>query len=448
MSLSKLTRKSTIILFAYAPAGLGHLRVTDALYYGLPPNATPLLLGSQDKRITYIHRLMSVHGITRAIFEWLERGKAEDITTQIYRGFLRREADTFYKQLITIVDQHMVVPDTVLIIATHFGLAHQAAEIKQRLKKERHIHVRVVVQVTDDSPHHIWYVSGADIIFVPSQRTKEKLLEYGTRNKLAKVAIQVNPYPLSPHLNAVMSHTDQHDRSIQYDPHASSRIHVAFPVSGAAVGTAFMREVIDALYQKSHRFFAHVISKNAPFTQRFIYQMNNRSYVDVHTSGSDKRVIEMYDKLYSQEVMGLEITKPSEQAFKALISPDKRGGSILFFSDPVGRQEYDNLDFLRRHHLISSQTDQKKMWNYAQNNEVANTQELKKLITKAGRWRGLMLPKNSQESATYIWWCIQTGILRAMQSCRNIDIVGSKHEYELRPNGVDTFWEKTANILP
>lgn len=447
MPASKLTSKSTVLLFAYAPAGLGHLRVTDALYYGLPTNAAPLLLGSQDKRITYIHRLMSVHDITRTIFEWLERGKAEDITTSLYRWLLRMNSGLLYQQLTTIIDQSMVIPETLIIVATHFGLAHQAAHVKEQLKIERGIHVKVVVQVTDDSPHHIWYVPGADIIFVPSAQTKEKLLEYGRAVKLPEVNIEVNPYPLSPHLNTALSQTGQHARSLQYDPHATTPIHVAIPISGAAVGTNYMKCVIDALHQKSHRFFSHVVSKNAPFTYSFIFEMNNRSYVDVQTSRTDKRVIEMYEKLYSQKTIGLEITKPSEQAFKALMSPDKRGGSMMFFSTPVGRQEYDNLDFLRRHHLIPFKTDQKEMWNYARKDVFTNTQELRPLITKAGRWRGLMLPTDPKEAANFIWWCIQVGVLRSMQSCRNIDVVDNNHEYELRPDGVDEFWKKTEDLL-
>lgn len=61
-SLEPLKDKSLLIIFAYAPAGLGHLRVTDALYQGLPKDInTPLILGSQDETITYLHRLMSLN---------------------------------------------------------------------------------------------------------------------------------------------------------------------------------------------------------------------------------------------------------------------------------------------------------------------------------------------------------------------------------------------------
>ncbi|MDP4011012.1 MAG: hypothetical protein Q8P72_02170, partial [Candidatus Roizmanbacteria bacterium] len=86
-SFFSLSKKSFLLVFAYAPAGLGHLRVTDALYRGLPPEVSPILLGSQDTTITAMHRMMSVHTITRAFFEWVEQGSAEEFTTPLYRWY-------------------------------------------------------------------------------------------------------------------------------------------------------------------------------------------------------------------------------------------------------------------------------------------------------------------------------------------------------------------------
>lgn len=444
---SILKDKSILLLFAYSPAGFGHLRVTDALYHGLPKGSAPHLLGSQDKTITYIHRFMSVHVVTRFIFESLEQGKAEKITTPIYRYFLRNHTNLLYQQVNTIIDQSINIPEQILIIATHFGLAHQAAAIKNKLIKERKIKVTIVVQVTDDSPHQIWYVPGADLIFVPSQYTKDRLEEYGHKNSLPKVKFEVNPYPLSPNLNSRLDISDQSSRPNQLDPDCPARIEVAIPISGAAVGVKFFSSLIDELHLLSNRFKFHIVSKSAPFTFRFISQMNQRKYVQTYSSSNDKEVIELYENLYQEKTISLEITKPSEQTFKALISPKKKGGSILLFSRPVGRQEYDNLNFLRRHGLIPKKSLQKKIWETAISNHKLNLNESKKMYKLAAGWRGLLLPEGSKYASQFIWWCLKEKIFRHMLSCLDICDQNNKHEYELQADGVDEFWKKTAKTI-
>jgi len=434
-------------VFAYAPAGLGHLRVTDALYRGLPPEASPILLGSQDTTITAMHRMMSVHTITRAFFEWVEQGSAEEFTTPLYRWYLRSHADLLYRQINTIIDQRLNIPDELLLIATHFGLAHQAAAIKEKIIENRKIKVSIVVQVTDDSPHHIWYIPGADIIFVPSERTKDRLEAYGRRSKLPPVNFEVNPYPLSPNLNTDLTDSRMDHRKSQLDPHKDTTIHFAIPISGAAVGMDFITHLIDFLHLKSSRFQFHVVSKNAPFTFRFLYNMNSRPQVEMHMSPHEKEVINLYEKLYEDTTISLEVTKPSEQAFKALITPKKRGGSIMFFSNPVGRQEYDNLHFLRRNNLVPQKAVQKELWNRAECDHILESEERNKLLKEATSWRALNLPKGSIESAQFIWWCLREKILQSMLSCRVMSDSAHQTQSELQSDGVEQFWMKTAEFL-
>ena len=117
------------------------------------------------------------------------------------------------------------------------------------------------------------------------------------------------------------------------------------------------------------------------------------------------------------------MTKPSEQAFKALISPNQVGGVILLFTNPVGRQEYDNLNFLKRHLLIPSDEDQKTLWRMPKTNDI-----LKKAIT----WRGLRLPKNPEKSVNFLIWCIKNKIFEQM----------GKYTNKIQSDGVKRFWEE------
>ncbi|MBI5126911.1 hypothetical protein HZA76_00435 [Candidatus Roizmanbacteria bacterium] len=436
--LSPLKDKSLLIIFAYAPAGLGHLRVTDALYHGLPKEVgTPLLLGSQDTTITYLHRFMSINPIIRHLTVWLETGLAEDVTTVIYRYFLRTRTEVLYKQMLTLINEIYTPPTKVLVIATHFGLAHQLASLKDKLEKDTNIKMILVVQVTDDSPHHIWYVPGADLIVVPSNKTKAGLLEYG-KDIGSNVKIEVNPYPLSPRLNKTLTENQIEEKFFQVDPSKNTRIQVLIPISGAAVGTYFFTKLIPLLHEKSDRFVFHVVAKDAPFTKNFVGKISDLSFVHLYTAADDRKIITNYDYVYEQNVVSLEITKPSEQSFKALFDCNKHSASLLLFTEPVGRQEYDNLDFLRRHKLIPSKSEEKTLW---QMEKIPNMQ------TKAQFWRGISLPKGSIKAANFIYWCLEQGIFTSMMNCKIRPLNEDEQRHELNSNGVASFWQTVAKLL-
>lgn len=444
-SLSLLTQKDILILFAYAPAGLGHLRVTHALYNGLPKNAYPLLLGAQDKTITFIHRVMSVHILTRAIFGWFEQGNPEKFFTPIYRWYLRNHTDLIYKQINTIIDQRINVPKKILVIATHFGLAHQIAAIKHKLTNEKKIEIILIVQVTDDSPHLIWYVPDSDYIFVPSKRTKDRLETYGRISKLPPVKFEVNPYPINSRMLSQLSESRLRHRKSQLNPNETTTIHIAIPISGAAVGTNFFTHMIDSLHIRSNRFQFHVITKNAPFTIRFIKDMNERPHIHLLSSISDKEVISLYEKLYEQVTISLEITKPSEQAFKTLISPTRIGGPLLLLSEPVGGQEKDNLHFLHRKNLIPDNQIQKMLWELSRKNSNLLGENKKNILEKAQYWRALILPKGSKAASQFILWSLRERLFQSMYYCKVIhknNLMGSE---ELRHDGVDLFWQKVVD---
>lgn len=436
---SPLNNKSLLIVFAYAPAGLGHLRVTDALYHGLLKNVdSPILLGSQDTTITYLHRLMSLNPIIRPIAEWVEKGTAEDATTSIYRYLLRSNTDVLYNQFLTIINERYTKPGKILAVATHFGLAHQMAAIKKKIESEMNIEMKLVVQVTDDSPHHIWYVPDADLIVVPSEKTKDNLVKYGRDKLKTNVPIVVNAYPISPNLNRDLSKEKLAEKYDQVDNTKDAPLHVIIPISGAAVGTQYFIRLMTHLHQKSERFVFHVITKDAPYTRNFIMKITDLPYVHLYTGSADRKVIENYEFAYKQNVIALEITKPSEQSFKSLMDCQKESASILLFTEPVGRQEWDNLDFLRRHHLIPTRLEQSILWRQKQKDKMAK---------KAMRWRGVCLPDDPIAGAEFIFWCLKSGIFSEMIRCKIKPHNEDEYKHELNADGVKTFWELVSNLL-
>ena len=326
-------------------------------------------------------------------------------------------------------------------MARHFGVANKLAAIKEKLEKELKVKVILAVCVTDDSPQHIWYVAGADVIFVPSLNTKLELVKYAARNNLTAVDIQVLPYPVSPLLAKPLASASFANRQRQTDERSQATIHVAVPISGAAVGTLFTRDLIDELYQRSHRFTFHVICKSVPFTERFIHDMLKRPFVKLYVSTHDREVVSQYELLYKRETIGFEITKPSEQAFKALLSTTSAGGSLLLFSKPVGRQEYDNINFLTRHRLIPTKKQQDMLVKAVQAENIRKLHQHKNMFA----WRSLLLPDHPKEAAVFFLRCLQAGIFTSMLSHNeaNMRVPNS----EVRSDGVNIFWKKVTEIV-
>jgi hypothetical protein len=444
---SFFTRKSLLLIFTYAPVGFGHLRVTDALYHGLPKDVSPVLLGSQDQSITFLYRLLSIHPVLTNLMERSQHGVLEGLYATLSRNFYRSNAKLLFQQLETIIDERIEIPETVLVVSTHFALAHQIASIKERFSQKRHVRIILAVQVTDDSPQQIWFVPGADIIFVPSLKTKERLVAYGRKMGFSEVTIEVNPYPVSPLLSKRMIEEKIEKRKKQGEKEGSASTHIAIPLSGAAVGLNFFETLIDSLHLTSDRYRFHVVGKDAKYTKKFLGNVSTRSYVQIHSAYTDRIVLDIYEQMYQKEIISIEVTKPSEQAFKSLLHPTQVGGPVMLFTKPVGRQEYDNLAFLHRHELIPTLIESKRLWDKAKRNEEFHTEEDAAFIEKMKQWRGLLLPEDPILSSTFIHWAVRVGIIEEMLLNTRYQSQHDPRKEELRENGVEQFWGKTEAYL-
>ena len=437
--LSVLVDPTLTIIFATSPTGLGHLRVTDALYHGLPKGASPVLLGAQDPSVSSLYRFVSIHPLTRRSMELLETPPLDKPFARIIRPFLRKQSKMLYQQLKTILSERFVVPKTVLLVASHTILGHQLGAIKQQLAKELGITILLVVQVTDDSPQPISYIYDADLILVPSEYTKEHLSAYAHKEKLPLVPLEVTAYPISPLLTEELSEHALEQRLHQTDPASDALVHMTVPVSGAAVGTSFLATYIKAMHNVSERFIFHVVSREAPFTKSFLQTVSTLPYVKLHTSPHDITTVDTYEQVFKEMTITLEITKPSEQAFKALATPKQRGGVILLFAKPVGGQEYDNLHFLRNHGLIPGKLDNRVLWQMAEKQQTLHGSEL---LSKAHHWRGVRLPDDPEKASAFTSWCLKERLFFTMLHYRS-----DKLNRELQSNGVEQFWLQVAQLI-
>ncbi|MBN1430279.1 MAG: hypothetical protein JXB07_18055 [Anaerolineae bacterium] len=443
--LNILAQRQLQLVFTYAPAGLGHLRVSDALYHGLPEAINPSVLGSRDRSIQVIHRITSIHPLARKAFEWLQSGPLSLSSNRLYRTLLRSDTDLVYEEMLRLIDGKFEPPQQILVVSTHFGLAHKLATIKERLQKEIHVRMSLVVVVTDDTFQPIWYVDGADLIVVPSHQAKEAYMAYGKQFG-SRERIEVLPYPINQRLDQSLPAKAITTKNRQLDSESTEPIRVSIPISGAAVGTDYSLGIIEGLRARSERFIFHIVTKDAPYTKGFLAKINGKQWIDVHAAGVDRKVVDAYDSLFEKYIIALEITKPSEQSFKALLGTRSRGGVILLFSEPVGKQEFDNMDFLERHFLVPSQYTNAALWAMAEKNAGIQDVAEARIFDQAHTWRGVRLPTYPQQAANFIWWMIETGIFSRMMAGSAEPRSGNGHPDELGSDGVARFWKLVASV--
>lgn len=410
-----------LLIFTYAPAGLGHLRVTDALADSRPANFSYIMLGSYDKFITSFHRFFSTNMVAKWIFTISQYGIFEDIFTSIYTRVLILTSEKIFEQLKEIINEKKEVTE-IWIVATHFGMAHQIGHIKERLIKETGKKIRLIVQVTDDTTQHIWCTKGSDLTFVPSLKTKNVMENYAKKRNM-NIKFEVIPYPISPTLTAKSPNINKRSEDLLSK---DTTINIAVPISGAAVGLNYFSKLISSVTKQTDRVKFFVLVKKSVYTDIFLSVLSKNENVKLIVGRNDNEMVGLYEKLYENNLIHIEITKPSEQAFKALIPPTSIGGSIILFTSPVGRQEYENIDFLVRHGLVTR----------------SKYEEVFPDITKANVYpRGISISKDPELAASFILWGLETGLFSRMSSSKFNFSENARSSGEVSTEGTKIFWK-------
>lgn len=421
--------KDTLVVFTYALAGFGHLRVTDALYEGTPLGVDSEILESNDEKVKNFHRLTTGNYTIRQIFEWGQDGPLSHIFTDIYKSTLSSNVDMTFSEVAALLKKQIRIPKKVVFVCTHFGLAYEIIAVRDRLETELGIKTYIVVQVTDDYCHPMWYVEGADLTLVPSQLTKERFIELGKLFNYNPINIEVLPYPVSKFFQISLTPGEMAER-MKFE-------NVSVPLSGSAANLDYYKELLSHLLTVDRNLKFFITTRKASYTNNFINTFSGNPNVNILSSESDSEVVHFYDQVLTDNVISLEITKPSELSFKTLIEPTMRGGVAMLFTQPFGSQEKSNLEFLQRHNLIPTWDEAERLWQM--------NSEDKEMIDKACGWRGLPLPPEPRHAARFIPWCRENKIFSQMVLCKN-NLSQTQNKEEVSPFGVERFWETIQRL--
>jgi hypothetical protein len=423
-----------LIVLMTSPAGLGHIRVMEALRQGLPGEVPVRILGVNDVRMQALHRVTSINPYLRQVMEAVQHNPiAEGGFTRWYRKVLRQNPQVLKLELVQLLQNEACKPNRVILVATHFGSAYQVAAIKADLETTLGMTVLLAVIVTDDSPQQLWAVAGADMIFVPSETTRASLERLLIQMQLPLPQLVVAPYPVSPFLRKRLSAANWGKRLRQVSPDMQEPLTLMIPISGAAVHLDYYRQLIVMLSQLMP-FYGIVVSRESAGTKQFLAWCKQFNQLQLYVSRDDHEVVQLYEQAYKNHVIGVEVSKPSEQLFKVLFTPKQRGGAIMLLAEPVGRQEEDNMLFLNRHHLMPGLRHRMALSRLPN----LTKEEREEVMIQASNWRGMPIPHEGAVAAGFIYSLYQQGILKQMMHFSGY----MKGHHELSDDGVRQVWKK------
>jgi hypothetical protein len=428
--------EDTKIILTTVPTGLGHIRVTNALREGLPKETHAEIIGVEDPAVETLYHLISTNYFLRKMFEFTQNNKtAERLITNLLRFHQNKSIDAVLHEITQIIQKNPAIKKLV-IVSTH---AFIGDKIQKLINRNRFpVEVFHALIVTDDSPQRFWMVS-ANITFVPSYKTKKAMENLYTGDNLKIPRIEVAPYPINPHFTEKLPPHILFNKIEQLDPINPQRARICIPVSGAAVQLEYYQKIIEELTGEEttnnfREFAFSIVTRVGNYTKPFIEQFKNNPQVIFHIGASDLHTVDLYDELYEQlSPPSLEITKPSEQAFKVLTTPDTKGGPILLLTDPVGKQEYDNLDYLERFGFLPSQKIHEEIYERLITSRVVLTEPP---FTNANTWRTLRLPQDPYKATRVIINGLKSGLFKQMQNYKKYEPT-----QELSPHGVKIIWE-------
>jgi len=417
----------SVVFFLDEATGLGHIRVTDALSDSIPTWVDKEFVRETDQTLIRAHAASS-SSFGKWMQERLQYGVWQYLTTPLLRLMFWLSSAAYAKKISDRLTRHDSAQH-VFFICTHFAPAHRLSHFMTfwRLRyPQKTFHL--IVQVTDDSPQYIWYVPGADVTLVPSSVTKIVLEKYAKRWWMRLHEIAVSPYPVSAFLSLPLSKEECAQRQMQLDPLHPASMNVCVPISGAGVGMQYLFSLMERIHALIPKVFFFVVCRETPGAQDFLQAVKQLSYATAITGFQPSEVVEAYEQLYRREVIAAEITKPSEQAFKTLLGPSSKGGVILLFTEPVGRQEKDNLEYMRREGLLPRPEEQQAI--------LEGKGELSHL------WRGYTLPQGVEPAGSFIKRLFEGG-----EFLRNITCL-LKQNTEMKPSETSTelFWRKVADL--
>lgn len=409
----------------------------DALKDGMPQNSKSIELGIQDIRASKIHALGSRIPLLTKITEFYQTNTvAELIFSKAYFFYLSLKKSKVLIEFKRLANTFPLAKKWI-VVSTHFALAESVSVLKKDLEKIFNIKVFLFVVMTDDSPQHVWVIKNADLIFSPSLLTKDTLLKLLGQSFEEK--IKVVSFPVSPRLTKKLTKEEFQRIENQLNPLKNFSTHIEIPISGAAVQLTFFENLIRQL--SGEKFEFTVVGQKSLYTDSFFKKLRLMPKVQLSIGQNARQTVDYYESLFSQKNKpSIEISKPSEQVFKAILKPTELGGVILLLTPPIGRQEHDNLKFLVRHDLLPNTELQKELETEILNFPLS-TFNSAKWQYRASHWRAIRLPLDPQKAALFIQRLKEVGILFSMLS------YVPEGRPELTSTGVAQIWQEIDKYL-
>lgn len=346
--------------------------------------------------------------------QWLSAGVIHELVLLKDHLLIRSAVDSFMQQTQN---------QEVMMVAYHHDVAYVLGHYKEQFEKMYQKKITVVTVMTDHMPERAqfgWYSLYTDALITPDagsarvarrqlQLWNKRFLNNGKVHQLPFVEHQ--PYPVNPLLTRPRDPSAQAQIETKLQPDSRLPISLLVPLGGSAPQQTYLKSLVKAL---PSQFEPHLLFKASPHTLAFAAEL---AAAGISTTGveTNKELLTAFIQKYLEASPEIIITKPSELHAMALIPPHLTGGSIVFFSPPVGDQEVQNVEWLQSHGLVPSDQEHTLLYQ-------SSISELRQLAPLAKYWRAIKLPNGSHpdpiKAAIFISKLKTAGILSAMMQYR------------------------------
>ncbi len=435
-------------------AGLGHLRVMTAVAHAYPEKTL-----NGHRKILYESIASKVHqsGSTNPVAKWLVEYLQQHESLQqfaawpIHSAVSRHDTVPVMEAASAFVEQSQ--HKNIYHVAFHPHPAYVLSQkdhlpyLNERFQKDN----KVITVLTDHlhlRPQFTVYLLNTDMLIVPDQGSKdlaeEQLQIWAKRMKRrqnyeAKIPeVTVIPYPLDLHLLEPLPEKLFGYRVDQLNPDKDLQMKVLIPAGGSFPQKELIERISSSLIHDYQAAQVRLIAKHSEAMADYLRSFELMGG-EVKTAEADGEVIRLYNEGFRTFVPSLVITKPSEIHANTYINPQLSGGAIYLFTEPVGDQEVQNLDYLMQQGLIPTDKQSRELTRALRAHDI---DVIRHYVDMATSWRGLRLPQDPEAAAAFIVTAKSMGIFEAMMHYETPPYLSP----ELATDGAAQMWQTVADF--
>lgn len=319
---------------------------------------------------------------------------------------LRNHPESNPDAVSQIFQKELKSPDNSWLVFTNADVAQAYARAKIKNPDHAFKEAKSIVVVTDNFPIniHLFWLIPCDYLVVPNQETLASAysaLTYWDKmwpgQKPPKIV--VNSFPIHPTHEEAMPTELQKNRRQALDSYDFTKPQAAFLLGGASVQAEYMQILVK---QSCWWLQPYSVLRNHIQTRSLQDAITSVPKGRVDLVSDNNALIQALNQRMSENPPDIIVVKPGELSNLARLPTDSRGGGQLFFTHPVGNQEKQNIEYLRRKGLMLSEFDGQKLIQDFKGKTPTSPGKILYWSSQSRRLRAIRLPDDPYQAARFM----------------------------------------------